>query len=129
MNHTLAGIAVHSGCRWVDEFDWSPVESSKEYGLTGALIIDHGVRQNGRPITLEASDEKGWNGMTRAILIQLYALTAQAGQTHALTLADGRQFDVAFRPGEEPITARPLADRENPPSDWPYIITLRLIEV
>lgn len=129
MNHTLGAIALNAGCVWTDEFDWSPVEATKEYGLTGALIIDQAVRQNGRPITLAASEEKGWKDMTRTVVAQLYALTAETGQTYSLTLADGRTFDVIFRPGEEPITARPLRDRENPPADWPYIITLRLTEV
>lgn len=129
MPHTLAGIPINAGCRWTDEFDWSPVDSKSEYSITGALIIDQGTRQNGRPITLEASDEKGWKDMTRSVVIQLRALTAQPGQTFALTLADGRQFTVIFRPGEEPFSARSLADRENPPADWPYIITLRLTEV
>lgn len=129
MNHSLAGISINAGCMWVDEFGWSSLQSAKEYSLTGALIIDQGVRTNGRPITLEASEEKGWKDMTRTVVTQLHALSEQPGQTFALTLADGRSFDVIFRPGEEPITARPLRDRENPPADWPYIITLRLTEV
>ena len=129
MNHTLANIPINAGCMWVDEFNWSALKSSAEYSLTGALIVDQGTRQNGRPITLEASAEKGWNDMTRIIVQQLYALSNQPGQTFALILADGRQFTVIFRPGEEPITAQPLAERESPPDDWPYIITLRLAEV
>ena len=42
---------------------------------------------------------------------------------------DGRSFTVAFRPGDEPITARQVWDREVPPADWPYVVTLRLIEI
>jgi len=129
MPHTLAGIPINAGCRWTDEFDWSPVKSAAEYSITGALLIDQGVRLAGRPLTLEASDEKGWKDMTRDRVIELRALAAQAGQTFPLVLADGRSFTVIFRPGEEPLAARPLADRENPPADWPYIITLRLTEV
>lgn len=128
-NHTLGAIAIPAGCRWIDEFDWSPVESAAEYSITGALVIDTAERLAGRQITLEADDDKGWSGMTRAILLQIYAMAAVPGQQYTLTLADGRVFPVIFRPGEPPITARPLADRENPPADWPYIITLRLTEV
>lgn len=128
-NHQLGTIAIPPGCMWTDEFEWSPLETAKEYGLTGALIVDVAERQNGRPITLEASDEKGWLGMTRAKLKSLYALAAVPNATYPLILADGREFTVMFRPGEAPISARPLANRENPPDDWPYIITLRLIEV
>jgi hypothetical protein len=127
-HHTLETITVHAGCRWIDEFDWSPVESSREYGVTGAQIIDVGIRQAGRPITLQASDRTGWRGMTRTVVQSLHALASAAAE-YSLTLADGREFDVIFAPGAEPITARPIADRENPPDDWPYIITLRLVTV
>lgn len=128
-NHTLGTIPIPSGCVWVDEFDWSPVESAQERSIGGALIVDVAPRLKGRPITLQADDGRGWNGMTRTVLSQLYALAATPGQQHELTLADGREFTVMFRPGEEPITARPIAVRELPPADWPYIITLRLTEV
>ena len=128
-NHVLQGVEINAGCMWVDEFDWSPVESASEYGITGALIVDVAARQNGRPITLEAYDEKGWLGMTRDNLKSLYALAAVPGATYSLTLADGQEFTVMFRPGQAPISARPLAGRENPPDSWPYIITLNLVEV
>ena len=127
-HHTLAGIQIHDGCRWTDEFDWTPVESTREYSITGSQIIDVGIRQAGRTITLSASDQTGWKGMTRQKVQQLYALAASPAE-RTLTLADGRSFDVVFAPGQEPISARPLADRESPPTDWPYIITLRLITV
>lgn len=127
--HTLDGLSLPAGMIWQDEFDWSPALSSLEYSLTGALVIDGGTRQSGRPITLAASDDRGWSGMTRDKLLALRSKAAVAGATYALLLADGRTFNVAFRPGEEPITARQVWDREVPPADWPYIVTLRLIEI
>ena len=127
--HTLDGLALPAGMIWQDEFDWSPAMSAQEYSLTGALVIDAGTRQAGRPITLAASDDRGWSGMTRDKLITLRAKAAVAGATYTLQLADGRSFTVAFRPGDEPITARQVWDREVPPADWPYVVTLRLIEI
>ena len=53
--HTLDGLALPAGMIWQDEFDWSPALSAQEYSLTGALVIDAGTRQAGRPITLAAS--------------------------------------------------------------------------
>ena len=38
---------------WVDEFEWSPVVSAVRWGTTGAQQIHVGVRQAGRPITLD----------------------------------------------------------------------------
>lgn len=127
--HSLNGISIHSGCRWVDEFGWSPVISDQAYSITGALLIDSAERQAGRPITLQASDDCGWLGMTRTVVQQLYALTETPGAQYTLQLADGRSFTVIFRPGEEPITARPLGDKPSPPDDWPYLLTLRLTEI
>ena len=127
--HILDGIELPAGMIWEDEFDWSPAIAAQEYSLTGALVIDAGARQAGRPITLAASDDRGWSGMTRSKLIALRAKAAAAGATYSLTLADGRAFTVAFRPGESPIAARQVWDRELPPADWPYIVTLRLIEI
>ena len=127
--HTLDGLALPAGMIWQDEFDWSPTLSAQEYSLTGALVIDAGTRQAGRPITLAASDDRGWSGMTRDKLITLRAKAVVAGATYTLQLADGRSFTVAFRPGDEPITARQVWDREVPPADWPYVVTLRLIEI
>lgn len=127
--HTLGSIRIPSGCIWSDEFDWTPVESAQEYAINGALIVDVAERKAGRPITLEATDDAGWKGMTRQVLTDLYELVSTPGVQLALTLADGRSFTVTPRVGEEPLTARPVARPEKPPADWPYIITLRLTEV
>lgn len=129
ITHLLDTIALPAGMIWQDEFDWSPAVSAQGYSVTGALIIDAGLRQAGRPITLSANDTRGWSGMTRAKVQALRALAAVPAATYTLQLADGRSFSVAFRPGDEPITARQVWDRELPPADWPYIVTLRLIEI
>ena len=52
-HHTLATIQIPRGLVWVDEHDWTPVESATEYSITGALLVDAGTRLAGRPITLE----------------------------------------------------------------------------
>jgi hypothetical protein len=129
-HHTLSTIQIPAGCAWTDEYSWSPVQTSEERSLTGALLIDVGTRIKGRPITLEATDARGWHGMTKAVVDSLMALAATPGATYTLTLADTRTFTVAFRATDgAPITARPLVDREMPPADWPYIVTIRLMEI
>jgi hypothetical protein len=125
--HTLGALALPAGMIWTDEFDWRAVETAQEYAVTGALIIDTATRQAGRPITLEGDDDHGW--LSRAQLAALYGLTASPDDTYTLTLADGRQFLVTFAPGGDPISARPIARPEIPPAEWPYVATLRLIEV
>ena len=59
-NHTLNALALPGDMMWTDEFNWSPVERSIDYSLTGALIVDIGTRQAGRTITLEGADDAGW---------------------------------------------------------------------
>ncbi|MFM2254183.1 MAG: hypothetical protein RJB68_2520 [Pseudomonadota bacterium] len=126
--HTLDTVHLPRGLVWVDEFDWRPVESSAEYTLGGALVYESATRLAGRPITLQANDDAGWLGMTRAVVQAVYALAQAPGAVYVLTLADGRSFDVCFAP-DSPFEARPVARPELPGADHPYVTTLRLIEV
>lgn len=126
-HHTLGSIPIPRGLVWVDEFNWHPVLRSAEYSITGALLLDAATRQAGRPITLQGSEDAGW--LPRTTLLALYALAENASATHTLTLADGRTYTVAFAAGDTPIEAAPLARPELPPAAWPYIATIRLIEV
>ena len=125
--HSLAGLPIPRGMVWSDEFGWSRVEKSLEYSLTGAALIDVGVRLAGRPITLQGEVEAGW--IQRGPLAALLALheSNPIGQ-HALTLADGRAFLVQFAPGLA-VEGKPLARPELPSEDYPYIATVRLITV
>ncbi|MDY0105311.1 MAG: hypothetical protein RBS27_01455 [Giesbergeria sp.] len=126
-HHTLGLIQIPRGLIWVDEFSWHPVLRDAEYSITGALLLDASTRLAGRPITLQGSEGAGW--LTRATLQALQALAQATDATHALTLADGRTFTVAFAPGGNPVEATPIARPELPPSHYPYVATVRLIEV
>lgn len=116
---------------WSDEFEWFANEQVVERGLTGALIIDLGTRQKGRPITLAPpADDAAW--MPRATLIQLQAWEAIASQTLTLDLR-GTSYRVAFRRHDgAPIEAHPVAFVADPLpgefGDW-YLVTLRLLEI
>ena len=126
-HHTLGAIQIPRGLVWADEFAWHPVLREAEYSITGALLLDASTRLAGRPITLQGSEDAGW--LPRTTLLALYALAENASATHALTLADGRTYTVTFAAGDTPIEAAPLARPELPPAAWPYIATIRLIEV
>jgi len=43
---------------WTDEYSWSPVVQATAPSTTGALLVDVGVLQAGRPITLEGVDTR-----------------------------------------------------------------------
>lgn len=123
--HTLDTVQIPRSMVWVDEHDWTPVEKSIDYSITGALLVDVGVKQAGRPITLQAENDSGW--IRRDVLHALHALAAVPGGQYEFTHADGRSFAVEF--ASSPITAVPLGRPELPADSNPYIATVRLIEV
>lgn len=126
--HTLGSIQIPRGMVWTDEFGWSRVEKSLEYSVTGAALIDAGVRLAGRPISLQGEVDAGW--IKRGTLAALQALAdADPTAEFALVLADGRSFTVQFAPGVLPVEGKPIARPELPVENYPYTATVRLITV
>lgn len=123
----LDDIALPDDLIWIDELEWTPVQQSEEHSLTGALIVQTGVKQAGRPITLRGDSDSGW--ITRQNLLTLYAkLTGTP--PFILTLNDNRTFNVRFRHQETPIGASPVFEFNNPGSSDQYSnLIIRLIAV
>lgn len=117
--------------QWTDEFSWSAIEETEERGLTGALIIDIGVKTSGRPITLAPPDDSSaW--MPRATISQLQLWEKVPALTMTLQLR-GTSYQVRFRRTDgAPIEADPHEFVANPLpgglGDW-YLTTLRFSEV
>ena len=128
MSITLDTVTLPRDLLWEDETDWTPVAQSTEYTLAGALSIETGVMQAGRPITLAGGDDRAW--ASRTAVLALMALAAVPGKTMPLTLNDERTFTVCFRHGDgAPVEARPIVPYNTPAAgDW-YALTLRLMEV
>lgn len=126
--HHLDGIEIPAGMYWTDEYAWCDMARAFTRSVSGAQIIQSGKKKNGRPITLEGSENEGW--IYRDILDQLQALANSDDEdaTHTLLLADGRSFTVKWADGEAPITARPINNLEITPQDYCYIATLRFIQ-
>lgn len=124
--HLLDTVQIPRGMVWADEHNWVEAESATEYSITGALLVDSGVRLAGRPITLQAEDDSGW--IRRDALLSVRALAAVPGAQYTLALADGRSFTVMFAPGD-PISAHAIARPEIPTDRHPYVATVRLIQV
>ncbi len=125
--HHLAGLPIPRGMVWADEFVWNRVEKSVEYSVTGAALIDAGVRLAGRPITLLGETDAGWIARGGLVALQVLNEADPVGE-HALVLADGRSFTVQFAPGLA-VEGKPLARPELPVESYPYIATVRLITV
>ena len=126
MSITLDAITLPEDLIWVDEFDWSPRAQKQSYTLTGALVVELGVKQKGRAITLVGGEQAAW--IERSVLVALHAKLTGAG-TMTLTLNDTRTFSVVFAGDANPIQAAPIIDYSTPASaDW-YSLTLKLMQV
>jgi len=123
---TLDALTLPNDLIWSDEFDWSPIQQTESYTLTGALVVESGKMLAGRPITLAGDEKSAW--ATRAQVNALYALL-DTDPTMLLTLHDGRTFNVKFKHAGQPVQAKPVIDYNNPDdSDW-YTLTLKLFTV
>lgn len=127
---THAGTTIDLGDRliWSDEFDWHPVEQATAYSTTGALLVDVGTRQAGRPITLDGVQSKAW--VTRTTCDTLKAWAALPGAELVLVLR-GSARTVLFDHEQTAFSARPvwlLADGQQTP-DEVFLPTLRFLEI
>lgn len=123
---TLDSVNLPVDLTWTDEFDWSPILQSKNYTLTGALVIESGKMLAGRPITLTGDQNSAW--ASRATVKSLYALLA-TDPTMTLTLNDARTFSVKFNHDSGPIQSKPIIDYNNPADSDVYALTLKFITV
>jgi hypothetical protein len=124
--HLLGSVALPADMVWTDEFNWPTVIRSTEYSLSGALIVDAGQRQAGRPITLAGAADGGW--VSRATVDALRVLACELPGVFVLALADGRSFNVTFSP-DEALSAEPVVAFSDPGADTWYVVTVKLIEV
>lgn len=113
---------------WVDEYAWSPVQQTKTYTTTGALLIEEGVKQSGRPITLEGAIEKTW--CPRSMIDQLHAWAATPGIVLSLTLR-GVARNVTFDHERGALQGLPVqfCDDASITADDLYCPTLRFLEL
>lgn len=125
-NTSLQVVELANGLIWIDEFDWTPVESNVSYSLTGAQIIEQGTKQAGRPISLSPPDDTmGW--MMRADLMVLKTWAQTAGRRMTLTI-NGDDYQVMFASGN-PITAKPAINLPVYGDTDPFVVNLKFIEV
>jgi hypothetical protein len=121
-------LVLPDALNWVDEFDWSPVEQAKSYTTTGALLIEEGVKQAGRPITLQGAEDSTW--CTRALVKQLRTWAATPGIVLTLTLR-GIVHAVTFDHEKGALQGFPVifyADSSVDDADL-YVPSIRFLEL
>lgn len=90
------GVAVYlpQDMRWDDEFEWNKVaQAAPQRTLSGGLVIQQGIKANGRPITLSGD----WVWLDLSILRTLRDWTDVPELEMTLTHYDGREFNVIWR--------------------------------
>jgi hypothetical protein len=122
----LDNLTLPDDLIWIDEFDWSPVEQTQTYSITGALIIQSGTKQAGRPITLTGDNSSGL--ITRADLKNLQGKLTQT-RSLTLTLNDARTFNVTFNHSKSAIEAKPQIDYSTPDDADLYTLKISLLTV
>lgn len=125
-------VTLPNDLLWKDEFEWSPVATNKSTSLSGALIIEQGVRQAGRPISLEPPPDMAWVKRSVADTLRAWcALPGMAENTPRLfTLqlqypTDTRSFTVMM----ESISATPVKEFPSHSLDDAFIVSLKLLQV
>ena len=123
----LDSIELDDQLEWTDEFDWDAVAQEQEHSITGALLVQEGLKQYGRPITLKANGGV-WTPLS--VVRQLEALRDQRLKVMPMVLPDGREFSVIFnRADGPPLKATQVFRTVNPAPEEIYDIELRLITV
>ena len=113
---------------WSDELAWTPVQQSVERSITGALIVQSGLRVGGRPITLQPFEAQQSSWISRAALQQLQSWAAQPELTLQLQLR-GQLRSVMWRHQDgEPVQAQPVQHLSDVQPEDAYVATLRLME-
>ena len=125
---SITTVTLPDALSWADEYSWSPVEQTKTYTTTGALLIEEGIKQAGRPITLEGGMDRTW--CTRALVDTLRGWAATPAMVLTLTLR-GVAHQVTFDHEKGALQGLPVlfyADSAIASDDW-YVPTLRFLEL
>ena len=79
---------------WTDEFSWRDVAQTElTRTLSGGYVIQQGLKQKGRPISLEPPENMAWHA--RAVVEKLQVWAGQPETVFSLEMAQGT-FDVLF---------------------------------
>ena len=120
-------VNLHKDLYWSDENNWHPVEQTKQYTITGALIVMSGERKAGRHVTLEAEDDNSaWMLLNTVVQLRNWAMIP--GKQMTLNLR-GVNRTVLFRHEDGGFEALPILHQDSLLSTDFYRCTVRLLEI
>lgn len=126
LTNDATDLVLHEDLYWEDEF-WSPVAQSISTGLKGAPIIQVGMRQHGRPITLRSYD--GRSGLLTRADVDMLAAWAAVPDLRLVLQLRGTEHHVSFRHDNGPFDTDPLIYYSDPVDTDLFAATLRFITV
>lgn len=123
MSVMLDNLELPEEMIWLDEAQWSDVEQSTAYALSGALLIDGATKLAGRTMTL--GGDNCWAQWS--LCKQLIALSNEFGRKMNISLEDGRRYTVMFRHGDgDCVEISRIYERQPRDEDW-CRLTLRFL--
>ena len=130
---TLGALTLPADLEWPNRIIGWAIGQDVQTAVSGALHVQEGVRQAGRPITLQSGNSGNtWWAVVGYSTAQALQALVNAGGTYTLTIPtlDGpdESFLVRFDQAD-PIQARAVQHVTPPaPGDW-WAITLKFIVV
>lgn len=108
---------------WTDEFAWSSLaQTEPERTLSGSYIVQQGIKQAGRPITLSSPENMAWHTRATVETLQQWAMLPES--TFTLNMPQG-SFTVLF--ANDGVSAKPVLDYGGTHQDDYFTLTLKLI--
>ena len=126
---TSETIQLEDGFFWSDE-NWSEIEQNQEYAISGALIIQEGRKQAGRPITLQpANKSKGWIKLRDLNTLRLWQNLQEQFKLQFEWPHDQREFNVIWNHKDGALESSTVKGTPATALDNYFNVTMRFIEV
>lgn len=126
---TSETIQLEDGFFWSDE-NWAAIEQSQEYAISGALIIQEGRKQAGRPITLQpANKTKGWIKLRDLNLLRQWQNLQEQFTLRFEWPHDQREFNVIWNHKDGALESSTVKGTPATSLDTYFNVTMRFTEV
>lgn len=126
---TQETVQLEDGFLWTDE-NWSRIEHTHNYAVDGAFIVQDGVKQSGRPISLEpANKSKGWIKLSDLNVLRQWKDLREQFTLKFEWPHDQREFNVTFNHKDGALESSPIRGTPAVSNNTYYNVTLRLLEL
>ena len=122
-------IQLEDGFFWSDE-NWAAIQQNQEYAISGALIIQEGRKQAGRPITLQpANKTKGWIKLRDLNLLRQWQNLQEQFTLRFEWPHDQREFNVIWNHKDGALESSTVKGTPATSLDTYFNVTMRFTEV